>query len=382
MIEFEEKLRNQAVIKVIGAGGGGSNAINTMIQKGLHGVEFIAANTDMQALTRTLAPVKIQLGERLTKGLGAGAKPDIGREAAVEARDLIMEELKGTDMLFITAGMGGGTGTGGAPVIAEIAREMGVLTVGVVTKPFMFEGPVRRRQAEAGVAALKEVVDTLITIPNQQLLNITDESTSLIAAFELANDVLYNAVRGVSDVITMEGLVNVDFADVKTIMENQGMALMGTGIAAGEGRAETAANQAVNSPLLEDVTIDGATGVLINITGNYDMKLHEINRAATLIQEAADDDVNIIFGAVYDESLGDQIKVTVIATGFDHHANRQHRDSSFAPPKTEKQERADSAPVLRLEPPPRKTPQREHVAAAPAKEESLDIPTFLRRQID
>ncbi len=317
MIELDEATSHEALIKVIGVGGGGGNAINTMIEANIHGVEFLAANTDRQALANNLAPMKLQLGQTLTKGLGAGANPEIGREAALEDREQIAAVLDGADMVFITAGMGGGTGTGAAPVIAQIARSVGALTVGVVTKPFFFEGNRRRRHAEAGILALKEAVDTLIIIPNQRLLAITDEHTSMMEAFHKADEVLLNAVQGISDLITFHGIVNVDFADVRTIMSDQGLALMGTGRASGEGRALAAATQAIASPLLEDINIQGATGVLINVTGGPGITLHEINAASALIHEAADEDANIIFGAVVDESMGDAIKVTVIATGFE-----------------------------------------------------------------
>ncbi|MBI5511891.1 MAG: cell division protein FtsZ [Deltaproteobacteria bacterium] len=317
MIELDETTTHDALIKVIGVGGGGGNAINTMIEANIHGIEFLAANTDRQALANNLAPVKIQIGQTLTKGLGAGANPEVGREAALEDREQIAASLEGADMVFITAGMGGGTGTGAAPILAQIARSVGALTVGVVTTPFFFEGNRRRRHAEAGILALKESVDTLIIIPNQKLLAITDEQTSMMEAFKKADEVLLNAVQGISDLITFHGIVNVDFADVRTIMSDQGMALMGTGRASGEGRAVAAATQAVSSPLLEEVSIEGATGVLINVTGGPGITLHEINAASALIHEAADDDANIIFGAVVDESMGDAIKVTVIATGFE-----------------------------------------------------------------
>ncbi|MEM6732060.1 MAG: cell division protein FtsZ, partial [Myxococcota bacterium] len=317
MIELGDISTNEAVIKVIGCGGGGGNAINTMIEGSIHGVEFAAANTDQQALGNNLAPVKLQLGSTLTKGLGAGANPEVGREAALEDQEQIASILEGADMVFVTAGMGGGTGTGAAPVIASIARSLGALTVGVVTKPFFFEGNRRRRHAEQGILALRDAVDTLITIPNQRLLSITDEKTSMMDAFKKADEVLLHAVQGISDLITFHGIVNVDFADVRTIMTDQGMALMGTGIGRGDRRAIDAATQAVSSPLLEDVSIDGATGILINVTGGPDRGLHEINAASTLIQEAADEDANIIFGSVIDESMGETLKVTVIATGFD-----------------------------------------------------------------
>jgi cell division protein FtsZ len=327
MLEFDESaLDHGAKIKVIGVGGAGGNAINTMIRANLDGVEFIAANTDVQALNENLAQLKIHLGQHLTKGLGAGANPAVGRSAAMEDQVHIAEMLEGADMVFVTAGMGGGTGTGGAPVVASIARELGALTVGVVTKPFAFEGKKRRRQAEEGLIALKESVDTLITIPNQRLLAIVGEHTPMMDAFRKADEVLLFAVKAISDLITITGLVNVDFADVKTIMANMGMALMGTGTASGPTRAVEAAEKAVSSPLLEDVSIEGAMGILINITGGPDLTLWEINEASSLIQEAAHEDANIIFGAVIDESMHDEVKVTVIATGF------EQQEASLADP--------------------------------------------------
>lgn len=309
-----------AKIKVIGVGGGGGNAVNTMIKDNLEGVNFIAANTDVQALRFSLAAEKIQLGKELTKGLGAGADPDIGRDAALEDRHAIQEAIADSDMVFITAGMGGGTGTGGAAVVAQIARDMGALTVGVVTKPFLFEGKRRRKQGDIGIERLRESVDTLITIPNQRLLQVVSPDVSMIEAFRLADNVLLNAVKGISDIINIPGTVNVDFADVKTVMSCMGMALMGIGTAAGEGRASEAARQAISSPLLEDVDIEGATGILINITAGSAVTLMEINEACSIIQDAAHEDANIIFGAVIDEEVGDEIRVTVIATGFPHDA--------------------------------------------------------------
>src|SRR5438445_804897 len=305
-----------AKIKVVGVGGGGGNALNTMILAGLTGVDFIAANTDCQALHHNRAPTKIQLGAMVTKGLGAGANPEIGRQAALEDREKLAAALEGAYMVFVTAGMGGGTGTGGAPVIADIARSIGALTVGVVTKPFLFEGKRRLKQADHGIAELKNAVDTLITIPNQRLLAVADERTTLLDTFKKADEVLLNAVQGISDLITIPGLINVDFADVRTIMSNMGVALMGTGTATGEGRAMAAAKQAVESPLLEDIRIDGATGILINITGGPKMTLVEVNQACSLIQEAAHEDANIIFGSVIADEMGEDIKITVIATGF------------------------------------------------------------------
>ncbi len=305
-----------AKIKVIGVGGGGTNAVSTMIRANIEGVDFIAANTDVQSLRFALAPKKIQIGKELTKGLGAGADPDVGRDAALEDRHEIQESIAGADMAFITAGMGGGTGTGGAAVLSQIARENGALTVGVVTKPFSFEGKRRRRHAELGIAKLREHVDTLIVIPNDRLLKIATPELSMLDAFKLADNVLVNAVKGISDIINVPGTINVDFADVKTVMSSMGQALMGIGTAEGENRAVEAANKAISSPLLEDVDIEGATGILINITAGEKISLMEINDACSIIQEAAHEDANIIFGAVIDESMGDQIRVTVIATGF------------------------------------------------------------------
>src|SRR3954469_9566414 len=314
MIE-EEQLT--AKIKVIGVGGGGGNAVNRMIQAGIKGIEFLVANTDVQAMRAALAPNKIQIGAKLTKGLGAGANPEIGKQAALEDTDRILEALSGADMIFITTGMGGGTGTGAAPIIASLAAELGALTVAVVTKPFGFEGKHRRIQAEQGIRSLRETVDTLITIPNERLLNFVERGTSLSDAFKIADDILRQAVQGISDLITVPGEINLDFADVKTIMHGMGMALMGTGVSSGEHRAVEAAQRAISSPLLEEASIEGAKGVLINVTGSSDMTLFEVHEAASIIQEAADEEANIIFGTVIDNNMRDEIKVTVIATGFD-----------------------------------------------------------------
>jgi cell division protein FtsZ len=316
MIEIVEQNGLTARIKVIGIGGGGGNAVNTMIGAKLGGVDFMVANTDAQSLEASQAPVRIQLGGMVTKGLGAGANPEIGRRAALEDQEMIREYLDGSDMIFITAGMGGGTGTGGAPVLARVAREVGALTVGVVTKPFIFEGKKRMRQAEEGIEELKASVDTLIVIPNQRLLSIAAKTTTMLEAFHKADDVLLQAVRGISDLIITPGLINLDFADVRTVMAEMGLALMGAASASGENRAIEAAQKAISSPLLEDISIQGARGVLINITGGPDLCLHEVNEAASMIQEEAHDDANIIFGAVIDESLTDEIRITVIATGF------------------------------------------------------------------
>ena len=311
----EEQL--PAKIKVIGVGGGGGNAVNRMIQAGIKGVEFLVANTDLQAMRNSLAPVKIQIGAKLTKGLGAGANPEIGKQAALEDTDRILEVLSGADMIFITTGMGGGTGTGAAPIIASLAAELGALTVAVVTKPFGFEGKKRRVQAEQGIRGLRDTVDTLITIPNERLLNFVERGTSLNEAFKIADDILRQAVQGISDLITVPGEINLDFADVKTIMHGMGMALMGTGVSTGEHRAVEAAQRAISSPLLEEASIEGAKGVLINVTGGPDMTLFEVHEAASIIQEAADEEANIIFGTVIDPRMKDEVKVTVIATGFD-----------------------------------------------------------------
>ena len=390
-----------AKIKVVGVGGGGGNALNTMIMAGLTGVDFIAANTDCQALQHNRASGKIQLGAQVTKGLGAGANPEIGRQAALEDRDRILAALEGADMVFVTAGMGGGTGTGGAPIIADLARSVGALTVGVVTKPFVFEGKRRLKQAEHGISELKGTVDTLITIPNQRLLAVTDQNTTLLDTFKKADEVLLNAVQGISDLITIPGLINVDFADVRTIMSNMGVALMGTGSATGPERALIAAKMAIESPLLEDVQIDGATGILINITGGPNMTLVEVNQACSLIQEAAHEDANIIFGSVISDEMGDKLKITVIATGFNHRDTRRIErteatralrtpaaGAEHAAPRglvrSADAPRATPAPRAATPPPPqrdrpvRKLSFEELRQLTGASEDELDIPTFLR----
>ncbi|MBI3399367.1 MAG: cell division protein FtsZ [Deltaproteobacteria bacterium] len=387
-IELADSFNNVAKIKVIGVGGCGGNAINTMIESQLEGVEFLAANTDSQALGASKAPVKIQLGESLTKGLGAGANPEIGRNAAMESRDRLREILEGADMVFITAGMGGGTGTGGAPVVAEVAKEVGALTVAVVTRPFTFEAKKKMRQAEEGLKLLKGVVDTVITIPNQRLLSITSKNTSLTDAFKKADEILYQAVKGISDVITVPGLVNVDFADVTTIMTEMGLALMGSGVASGENRTIEAARKAISSPLLEDISIHGAKGVLINITGSSDITLHEVNEASMLIQEEAHEDAHIIFGAVIDERMGEEVRVTVIATGFGKDESRKVASiKNIAPAvvvgdmdiptivRKNKEKKSDIGPaeVQRLKP----------LGGFNAlDEDAYDTPTFLRKQAD
>ncbi len=377
LLEFDDN-HNHAKIKVIGVGGGGGNAISTMILSRLEGVDFIAANTDLQALESNQAPIKIPLGTKVTRGLGAGANPEIGRQSAMEDRERIAEVLQGADMVFVTAGMGGGTGTGAAPIIAEVARELGALTVGVVTKPFGFEGKKRRRHAEDGIGALAAAVDTLITIPNERLLSVAGQKTTMLDAFRKADDVLLNAVQGISDLITIPGLINVDFADVKTIMSNMGRALMGTGRASGERRSIEAAQQAISSPLLEDVSITGATGILINITGGPDLTLFEVNEASTLIQEAAHEDANIIFGSVIDPSIGDELRITVIATGFDaQYADveptiyeRRPSTTQHQVPISFVQQKAEAAP-----PPPPPPPARVEVAASgPARRDRVATP--------
>ena len=354
MLEFDIDMDQFAQIKVIGVGGAGNNAVNRMIQHGLKGVDFIAVNTDKQALYISQATQKIQIGEKLTKGLGAGADPEIGQKAAEESKDEILQVIKGADMIFITAGMGGGTGTGAAPVVADLAKELGILTVGVVTKPFMFEGRRRAINAEKGIAELKDKVDTLITIPNDRLLQVVEKRTSMVEAFKIADDVLRQGVQGISDLIAVPGLVNLDFADVRTIMKEKGLAHMGIGKGSGENRATDAAKQAIQSPLLE-TTIDGARGVLLNITGGPDMGLFEVNEAAELVAQAADPDAHIIFGAVIDENMGDEVQIIVMATGFEH--------------KVEKKERKQVEKAM----------ENMQAAASRDLEDDLEIPTFLRR---
>jgi len=354
-----------AQIKVVGVGGGGCNAVDRMIQSDIRGVEFIAINTDAQALLRSEAPTKLRIGDKLTKGLGAGGNPQVGAKAAEEDLETIQEHLKGADMIFITAGMGGGTGTGAAPKIAEIARSLGALTIGVVTKPFPFEGKRRMAIAEEGIATLKEHVDTLITIPNERLLQIADKKMSLSDAFRLADDVLRQGIQGISDLITVPGLINVDFADVKTIMSNAGSALMAIGRGSGENRAADAARAAIASPLL-DINIDGARGILFNVTGGPSLTLHEVSEAAELVAQAADPDANIIFGAVIDPRFEDEVQVTVIATGFDMRPQGR-------PVRSISPVRPPSTPQPQPQPvPPRESPR--------LVEDDTDVPAFLRRR--
>jgi len=320
--DFDETNTPTARMKVIGVGGAGGNAVNRMIYAGLTGVEFIAVNSDLQALNTCKAPIRLQIGKNLTKGLGAGANPDVGRRAIEEDKDTVFNALKDTDMVFVTAGMGGGTGTGAAPIVAEIAKDLGALTVAIVTKPFLFEGPKRMNRAEEGLVELKERVDTLIVIPNQRLLSIVSKDTRLNRAFQMADEVLYNATKGISDLISVPGLINLDFADVKTVMSEMGDALMGSAVASGEDRAIEAAQNAIKSPLLEDVSIAGALGLLVNITGGDDLTLSEVDVAANIVQEAVGQEANVIFGAVIDEQFKDQIRVTVIATGFNQNGRK------------------------------------------------------------
>lgn len=416
--ELVEEIKQGAKIKVIGAGGAGGNAVNTMIKSKMEGVDFVACNTDMQALAVNLAPVKIQIGHELTRGLGAGANPDVGKNAAIENQKELADAIHGADMVFITAGMGGGTGTGAAPIIAKTAKEMGALTVGVVTKPFSFEGKRRGRVADEGVAELRDVVDTLITIPNEKLLSISEKGTTMLDAFKKADDVLLHAVKGISDLINVHGLINLDFADVRTVMNEMGMALMGSGISNGESRAIDAATKAISSPLLENVSIRGATGIIINITGGPDMTLHEVNEASKLIQEEAHEDANIIFGAVIDESMGDEIRVTVIATGFNKgvrgvraaSVNRPQKTTPIFTPKRPEivqQPQVVAQPVQPREPVYTQTIQElpglaeaepmaikgkmeqgewkqvfQEVGMVDYQGDEYDIPTFLRKQAD
>jgi cell division protein FtsZ len=372
-----EEMKDNAKIKVIGLGGGGSNAINRMMEARFTGVEFIVANTDLQALRASPAPVKLQLGARLTMGLGAGADPEVGKKAALEDREQIKKLLDGADMVFVTAGLGGGTGTGSAPIVAATAKEMGILTVAVVTKPFAFEGRRRSQQAEAGLAELRGVVDTLITIPNQRLLAVVDRGTPLIEAFKVADTVLLQAVQGISDLILVPGLINLDFADVRTIMAGMGMALMGAGVGKGEHRALDAAQKAIASPLLDETSIDGARGILINFTGGSDMSLHEVEEAARVVQEAAHEEAHIIFGAVIDPSLQDEVRITVIATGFSERKEANQPSGKVVDMQRPPRPGAPSTKDWR-----RRVPADIRAEAEGPTEEDLDVPAFLRRQAD
>jgi cell division protein FtsZ len=390
MLEFDMNMDQLATIKVIGVGGGGSNAVNRMIEHGVQGVEFICVNTDAQALNLSKAPVKMQIGTKLTRGLGAGANPDIGKKAAEESREQIEEALSGADMVFVTAGMGGGTGTGAAPVVAEIAKDLGALTVGVVTRPFTFEGRKRSTQAIGGISVFKEKVDTLIVIPNDRLLEIVDKNTPMLEAFREADNVLRQGVQGISDLIAVPGLINLDFADVKTIMTERGSALMGIGVGTGENRAAEAAKKAISSPLLE-TSIDGAKGVLMNITGGANLSLYEVNEAADIVSSASDPEVNMIFGSVINEELKDEILVTVIATGFDeteklsNNQQRTERPRQQSPVSNQShvsQNQSQSQSQSQSQGQSRDESQSESrsTSYSNADSETLDIPTFLRNR--
>ncbi|SEB17392.1 cell division protein FtsZ [Thalassobacillus cyri] len=383
MLDFDTSMDQLATIKVIGVGGGGSNAVNRMIEHGVQGVEFIAVNTDAQALNLSKAEVKMQIGGKLTRGLGAGANPEVGKKAAEESKEQLEEALQGADMVFVTAGMGGGTGTGAAPVIANVAKELGALTVGVVTRPFTFEGKKRSVQATGGIDGLKSAVDTLIVIPNDRLLEIVDKNTPMLEAFREADNVLRQGVQGISDLIAVPGLINVDFADVKTIMMDKGSALMGIGIATGESRAVEAAKKAISSPLLE-TSIDGAHGVLMNITGGSNLSLYEVQEAADIVTSAADQEVNVIFGSVINENLKDEIVVTVIATGFDEAQLSQNQPKQQRPALGQmgggvnnQQQQPERMERRREEPRQQDMPSQQR---GNQEEDTLDIPTFLRNR--
>jgi cell division protein FtsZ len=371
------ELENIAVIRVVGVGGGGCNAVNRMIAENVTGVDFVAINTDNQALLLSDAPTRVRIGEKLTRGLGAGGDPEFGQKAATESMEDLHEVLTGSDMVFITAGMGGGTGTGGAPIVAKVAREQGALTIGVVTRPFLFEGSQRMKSAEEGIEKLKEEVDTLIIIPNDRLLELTDRRVSLTESFSMADDVLRQGIQGISELITVPGLINLDFADVKTIMSEGGAALMAVGQSDGDDRARLAAEQAISSRLL-DVTIDGARGILFNVTGGANMSLFEVNQAAAIIRETAHPDANLIFGAVIDESMGDEIRITVVATGFERTPTRRQ----FMPQQNERPSasRSESNPSQSVGTPTGE-PVREREPVQPKfSPNNLDIPAFLRRR--
>jgi cell division protein FtsZ len=381
-ISFSEENQQGAKIKVIGVGGGGCNAVNRMIRAKVEGVEFVAANTDLQALKLSQAPLKLQLGAKLTKGLGAGANPEVGRKAALEDTEKIIESLEGSDMIFLTTGLGGGTGSGAAPVVASLASELGALTVAVVTKPFAFEGKRRMLQAEQALAELIGCVDTVIVIPNERLMDTVERGTSFFEAFRIADDILRQAVQGISDIITIPGIINRDFADVRTIMQGMGYAVMGTAVASGANRATDAANRAINSPLLEDNSIQGAQGILINVCGSSSLTLHEVHEASSVIQKAAHENANIIFGAVMDDAMKEQVKITVIAAGFREAARKQDQQRPSYLPKTWKagreQEVVQAQEVIVQEPPRPVVNEVIHQQDTVAADD-LDVPTFLRR---
>jgi cell division protein FtsZ len=376
-VDFSDELRHAAKIKVLGIGGGGGNAINRMIAAKVEGVEFLVANTDVQALQASHAPVKIQLGAKLTKGLGAGANPEIGRRAALEDTDKIIDALEGADMVFVTAGLGGGTGTGGAPIIAALARELGALTVAVVTKPFAFEGKRRMMQAEQGLGELSEAVDTVICIPNERLLQFVEKGTSFFEAFRIADDILRQGVQGISDIITITGIINRDFADIKTIMEGMGYAVMGTAEASGDNRAVEAVTRAIASPLLEDASINGAQGVLLNITGSTKLTLHEVHEASSIVQQAAAENANIIFGAVHNEAMKDAVRVTVIATGIKPDKVGIRPRAAAAAGGRSVQQTVKSL-MMKKEKLPIETQAPKVTAEIP--QDDLDVPAFIRRR--
>jgi cell division protein FtsZ len=376
-VGFSDELRHGARIKVIGVGGGGGNAVNRMIAAKLEGVEFMVANTDLQALQASNAPVKIQLGAKLTKGLGAGANPDIGRRAALEDTEKIIDAMEGADMVFVTAGLGGGTGTGGAPIVASLARELGALTVAVVTKPFAFEGKRRMQQAEQGLGELSEAVDTVICIPNERLMQYVDKGTSFFEAFRIADDILRQGVQGISDIITITGIINRDFADIKTIMEGMGYAVMGTAEGTGENRAIDAVNRAIASPLLEDASINGAQGILLNITGSSKLTMYEVHEASTIVQKAAAENANIIFGAVHNEAMKDAVRVTVIATGIKAEKMGLKPRTTVSPALRTAQQTVKNV-LLRKEKLPIETGVTHVTTDIP--EDDLDVPAFLRRR--
>lgn len=387
MIEFDENKNLSAKVKIIGIGGGGCNALNTMIESGLTGVDFIAANTDVQALAANKASIRVQLGAKLTKGLGAGANPEIGRKAAEETVDQVRDLLDGADMIFVTAGLGGGTGTGGAPIVAEEAKRLGALTVAIVTKPFLFEGKQRQRQADEGIVNLRRTADTLITIPNQRLLGIGGKSMSLLETFKKADEVLLQAARGISDLITVPGLINLDFADVRTVMSEMGMALMGTGVASGENRSLEAAQGAICSPLLEDISVKGARGILVNISGSSGVTLNEVNEALTLIQKETDENANIIFGVVVDDAMGDEFRVTVIATGFgsrEESLSQHFRHVSRGALSFIEERNVPTFIRRKKDEEPRKasTANRKIENFSDYDEDRFDLPTFMRKQAD
>jgi cell division protein FtsZ len=379
MLDFDMNGEQVARIKVIGVGGGGNNAVNRMIEAGVQGVEFIAVNTDAQALNLSNAEIKMQIGASLTRGLGAGANPEVGRKAVEESKMQLQEALKGADMVFVTAGMGGGTGTGAAPAIAQISRALGALTIGVVTRPFGFEGRKRAQNAASGIELLREAVDTLIIVPNDRLLQIVDKKTPMVEAFREADNVLRQGVQGISDLIAVPGLINLDFADVKTIMSNQGTALIGIGVAKGEGRAVEAAKKAISSPLLE-TSIDGAQGILMNTTGGTNLSLYEVQEAADVVASAADKDLNMIFGSIINEDFKNEIMITVIATGFVDKKSSSVNPSSVSTRTEIPKSQSRLQPQLRREPVKREEPVQDNDRKVKQQEESLDIPTFLRNR--